>query len=160
MKSLASSRRPTQSLDPNHHSVTEPNPNRPMIVDKKFDPNRPRPTQSDPWIDGPNPYLGRPNPTHGWMDPTLVRVWDRLKDRHRFFTEPNPNRPTTVAKMFDPTRNNIMLTHISPHSIEPQRCFYLSYCSSESVVFSVVLYCQQTILICLLILYAFFDANK
>jgi len=48
---------------------------------------------------------------------------------------------------------NIMLTYISPHSIEPQCCFYLSYCSSERL-FSVVLYCRQTTLICLLILFA------
>jgi len=34
-----------------------------------------------------------------------------------------------------------------------------SYCLSEKV-FSVVLYCRQTILICLLILCAFLDANK
>jgi len=53
---------------------------------------------------------------------------------------------------------HIMLTHISPHSIEPQCCFYLSYCLSETL-FSVVLYCRQTPLICFLILYAFPDAN-
>ena len=57
------------------------------------------------------------------------------------------------------TWSHAMLTHISPRSIEFQCCFYLSYCLSERV-FSVVLYCRQTILICLLILYAFLDANK
>ena len=57
------------------------------------------------------------------------------------------------------TWSHIMLTHISPHSIEPQCCFHFSYCLSERV-FSVVLYCQQTILICLWILYAFIEANK
>jgi len=43
------------------------------------------------------------------------------------------------------TWSHIMLTHISPHSIQPQCCFYLSYCLSE-MVFSVFLYCRQTIL--------------
>jgi len=57
------------------------------------------------------------------------------------------------------TWSHIMLTHISPRSIEPQSCFYLSYCLSERM-FSVVLYCWQTTLICLLILYAFLDANN
>ena len=56
------------------------------------------------------------------------------------------------------TWSHTMLTHISPHSIEPQCCFYLSYCLSERVL-SVVVYCQQMILICLLILYAFLDGN-
>jgi len=29
------------------------------------------------------------------------------------------------------SHSHTMLTHISPHSIEPQCCFYLSYCLSE-----------------------------
>jgi len=37
------------------------------------------------------------------------------------------------------TWSHIMLTHISPHSIQPQCCFYLSYCLSERV-FWVVLF--------------------
>ena len=65
--------------------------------------------------------------------------------------------PVMMSLSLD-TWSHIMLTHISSHSIEPQCCFYLSYCLSERV-FSVVLYCRQTILICLLILYAFLDAN-
>ena len=52
------------------------------------------------------------------------------------------------------TWSHTVLTRISPHSIEPQCCFYLRYCLSEGV-FSVVLLCWRTILICLWILYAF-----
>ena len=37
-----------------------------------------------------------------------------------------------------------MLPHISPHSIEPQCCFYLGYCLSEKV-FSVVLFSADDI---------------
>jgi len=40
------------------------------------------------------------------------------------------------------TGSHTMLTHISPHSIEPQCCFYWSYSLSESV-FSVVLFCRR-----------------
>jgi len=55
------------------------------------------------------------------------------------------------------TWSHAMSTHMSPHRIEPQCCFNSSYCMSESV-FSVVLYCWKTILMCLLIfLYAFLD---
>ena len=57
------------------------------------------------------------------------------------------------------TWSHIMLTHISPHSIEPQCCFYFSYCLSERV-FAVVLFCWLTILICFLILYAFLAGAK
>ena len=44
-------------------------------------------------------------------------------------------------------------------SVHFYHCFCLGYCLSESVL-SVVLYCRQTLLICLLILYAFLDANE
>jgi len=56
---------------------------------------------------------------------------------------------------------NKILNKGSTHSVVKlmMYCFYLSYYLSERV-FSVVLYCRQMISICLLILYAFLDANK
>jgi len=51
MQSLASSSHLTQSLDPTHHSVIEPNPTHDSCQKIATNPTRPDPVQPIPWID-------------------------------------------------------------------------------------------------------------
>jgi len=63
-----------------------------------------------------------------------------------------------VTDTISVTRNMVSHYADSPPSLEPQCCFYLSYCLSEKV-FLAVLFCRHTILMSRLILYAFLNAN-
>ena len=71
-----------------------------------------------------------------------------------------PVMMSLISYLLLDTWSHTMLTHLSPHSIEPPCCLYLSFSLSSERFFSVVLFCRQTILICLLILCSFLDANK
>ena len=101
--------------------------------------------------------------------PLTVSCFSKIQMGFTFLVPAHPGRPgqgavkrvcvcvCVISYHSLDTWSHAMSTHMSPHRIEPQCCFNSSYCMSESV-FSVVLYCSKTILMCLLIfLYAFLD---